>query len=465
MTTTELIAAPRAVDAKGWAALPVLLAGTFMVVLDFFIVNVALPAMQADLGASSTALEWVVAGYGLTLAALLVPAGRLGDRHGRRSAFGAGLALFTLTSAACGLAWSPGVLVAARFAQGAAAALMSPQVLSIMGVVYRDADRVRAMSVYGIVLGVAAAGGQLVGGALIQSGLGWRACFLINVPVGLAALAALRRCVPESRSEDGMRIDALGVVLVTLGLVDVVLPLVEGPAHGWPAWTWVCLAAAPLTLGAYAARQLRTAHPLTPPALFRDPDVRAGLITQLLFWGQQAAFFLVFALYVQPGRGLDALQAGLVFTIVAAAYLAASARAPALTERHGARLTVAGGVVLAAGHLALAVVAGAVGVAGSLLELVPGLVLVGTGMGLCITPLTATVMQIAVRRPDLAGSASGVLSAVQQVGNAVGVAVTGVVFFGALDAGYGRAFSLGEYQLAAVSAAVAVTAAVLRRRG
>src|SRR5690242_2694550 len=184
-----------------WAALAVVLTGTFMVVLDFFIVNVAMPAMQTDLHAGTGAIEWVVAGYGLTFATLLITAGRIGDRFGRRRAFSAGLALFTLASAACGLAWSPGALVAARFVQGAAAALLSPQVLSIIGLAYTGPDRVRALSVYGIVLGVAAAGGQLLGGVLVQSdvaGLGWRSCFLINVPIGALALALAPRLVPES---------------------------------------------------------------------------------------------------------------------------------------------------------------------------------------------------------------------------------------------------------------------------
>ena len=454
MTTTELVAAPpAALDARRWAALPVLLAGTFMIVLDFFIVNVALPAMQTDLGASSGALEWVVAGYGLTFATLLIAAGRLGDRYGRRRMFGAGLALFTVTSAACGLAWSPGALVAARFAQGAAAALMSPQVLSIMGVVYQGEDRVRAMSVYGLSMGLAAAGGQLIGGVLIGSGLGWRACFLINVPVGIAALAALRRSVPESRAQGDARIDVLGVVLVTLGLTDIVLPLVEGRAHGWPAWSWLLLACAPVTLTLYALHQRRSDHPLTPPALLRIAHVRAALITQLCFWSQQAAFFLVLAIYLQPGRGLSALQAGLVFTITAAAYLVASAKAPALTERHGLRLVVAGGLSLAAGHLALAA-----GADHALAALVPGLLLAGVGMGLCITPLTATAMKVG---PELAGSAAGVLSTVQQVGNALGVAVTGVIFFGITSITH--AFAVSELQLACVSLLVAAVAA--RRAG
>lgn len=451
--------APSRLTTSPWVALPALLAGTFMVVLDFFIVNVALPAIQTDLGATSGAVEWVVAGYGLTFAVLLITAGRLGDRYGRRRMFGLGLALFTVASAACGLAGSAEALVVARFAQGATAALLSPQVLSLMNGLYDGEQRVRAMAIYGVAMGLAAVGGQLIGGALIESGLGWRGCFLINVPIGVAALAVLRRTVPESRDAGARRLDVVGTVLVTLGLIDVVLPLVEGRAHGWPAWTWLCLGAAPITLGAFALHQRRVASPLVPPALFREPAVRAGMLTQLLFWSQQAAFFLVFALFLQPGRGLDALQAGLVFTIVAVTYLAASAQAPALTERHGDRLVAAGGAVLGAGHLLLALTAG-----DGLAALVPGLALVGAGMGLCLTPLTTAVMAVAVRRPELAGSAAGVLSTLQQVGNALGVAVTGVLFFGALDRGYDHAFAVSEYQLAGLGAAVALTAGIALRR-
>src|SRR5689334_8221207 len=314
MSTPEIaLPLPRLARSR-WAALPVVLAGTFMVVLDFFIVNVAMPAMQADLHAGSGAIEWVVAGYGLTFATLLVTAGRLGDQLGRRRMFSLGLGLFTLASAACGLAWSPGTLVAARLVQGVAAALLSPQVLSIIGVAYAGTDRVRALSVYGIVLGLAAVGGQLVGGVLVQAdvaGLGWRSCFLINVPVGLAALALAGRAVPESRGAETRRVDLVGTVLLTSGLTAVLLPLVEGRAHGWPLWTWLSLAAAAVLLAVFAAHQRRLAStggaPLLDPALFADRGFSAGLLTQLVFWCGQASFFLVLALYLQMGRGLDAL--------------------------------------------------------------------------------------------------------------------------------------------------------------
>jgi EmrB/QacA subfamily drug resistance transporter len=442
-----------------WAALAVVLTGTFMVVLDFFIVNVAMPAMQSDLHAGTGAIEWVVAGYGLTFATFLITAGRLGDQLGRRRMFSLGLALFTLASAACGLAPSPAVLVAARLVQGLAAALLSPQVLSIIGVVYTGPDRVRAISTYGIVLGLAAVGGQLIGGVLVQAdiaGLGWRSCFLINVPIGLIALAIAARAVPESRVEGANRLDLVGTALITLGLVDVVLPLVEGRQHGWPTWTWLCLGAAPMTLGLFVAHQRRLSRrggaPLLDPALFRERAFSAGLVTQLVFFASMASYFLVLALYLQQGRGLDALQAGLVFTILAGAYLVASAYAPGLTPRLGRRLPAIGGLVLAAGHGLLALSVADIGVGGSVALLVPGMLLEGAGMGLIITPLTSTVL--GNLEPQNAGAAAGALSTMQQVGNALGVAVTGVIFFGALDRGFGHAFEVSLIQLAVLGAAV-----------
>jgi MFS family permease len=223
-----------------WAALPVLLAGAFMVVLDFFIVNVALPSMAADLGASESSLEWVVAGYGLAFAAFLITAGRLGDDVGRRRAYAVGLAVFTVASAACGLAPSPTTLVLARVAQGVAGAVVMPQVLSIVGVTYRGDDYVRALSLYGVALGLAAVGGQVIGGALVQTdvaGLGWRGCFLINVPIGLAALALTPRLVPESRAPRRSPLDLAGAAALGIGLVAILLPLIEGRQQGWPAWT------------------------------------------------------------------------------------------------------------------------------------------------------------------------------------------------------------------------------------
>jgi MFS family permease len=448
--------------------------GTFMIVLDFFIVNVALPSMQADLHASASAIEWVVAGYGLTCAVLLIAAGRLGDLYGRRLAFAAGLAVFVVASAACGFAPSAGVLIAARIVQGIGAALVSPNVLSIIGVAFPGPARVRAITIYGLVLGLAAAGGQLIGGVLIQAdflGLAWRTVFLINVPVGLVALALTWRQVPESRAGQpaavpGRRgLDVTGMILIILGLSALVLPLIEGVNLHWPAWTWASLAAAPVLLAAFAAHELRQARrgraALLDLALLRQRALAAGLATQLVFWCGQASLFLVLALYLQAGRGLDPLQAGLVFSVMAGAYLIASLRAPALTVRYGRSLAAAGALILAAGHGALLLVIAGLGVGGSVLWLAPGLLLVGGGMGLCLTALNTSVLAHAT--PQTAGAISGAVSTTQQVGNALGVAVTGVIFFGALRGGYGHAMVLSLAELAALLVTVAALTRLLPR--
>jgi MFS family permease len=238
----------RAAVASPWAALPVVLAGTFMVVLDFFIVNVALPSMQAETHASSGAIQWVLAGYALTSAVFLIAAAQLGDRIGRRRALIAGLLLFTLASAAAGAAGSATTLILARLAQGAAAAVVMPNVLSIIGATFQGPDRARALGIYGLVMGLAAVSGQLIGGALVQAdvaGLGWRACFLINVPVGAAAVALAPRVVPESHGERKGAIDLPGIALATLAATAIVLPLVEGRQLSWPLWTWVTLTTIP----------------------------------------------------------------------------------------------------------------------------------------------------------------------------------------------------------------------------
>jgi EmrB/QacA subfamily drug resistance transporter len=446
--------------ASEWTPLPVVLAGTFMVVLDFFIVNVALPSMQTDLHASGGAIEWVVAGYALTSAVFLIAAARTGDAIGRRRTFSFGLGLFTLASAACGVAATPEMLVLGRLVQGVGAALLMPNVLAIIGVTYAGPRLARALGAYGLVMGVAAASGQLIGGSLVQAnlaGLGWRSCFLINVPIGLAALALAPRLVPESRAQRSSRLDLPGTALLTAAVTAVVLPLVEGRQHGWPAWTWISLGAAPLILMTFVAHQRRLAarggDPLLPPALFASRAFSAGLVTQLAFWSGQASFFLVLALYLQQGRGLSALDSGLVFTILAVSYVIASAQAPKLVARHGRRLIAVGALVLASGHGLLLAAVAHIGVGGSIAELVPGLLAIGAGMGLLIVPLATTIMSCA--EPANAGAASGAMTTMQNVGAALGVAITGVIFFGALHGGYAHALELSLAQLGVLLLAVA----------
>jgi EmrB/QacA subfamily drug resistance transporter len=474
MTTEQITPARFARPVAGlrasrWLPLPVVLSGTFMVVLDFFIVNVALPSMQSDLHASNGAVEWVVAGYALTAAIFMIPAGRLGDRFGHRQMFALGLALFTLASTACGVAATPTELVLARLVQGAAAALMMPNVLAIIGILYSGADRARAISAYGTIMGLAAVGGQLIGGALIAldpAGLSWRACFLINVPIGALALVLVPRVLPPSRRDIASRLDLTGTVLATTALIAIVLPLVEGRQLGWPAWTWIALGTAPVLVAALVVHQRRLGRrggrPLLDLTLFRERSFSAGLLTQLCFWGGQASFFVVLALYLQQGRGLRPLSAGLVFTILAAAYLASSITAPALSARHGRNVILAGALVLASGHALLLGAVLIVGVGGTVAALIPGLLLVGAGMGLVLAPLATTILE--TMQPERAGAASAMLTTFQNVGNAIGVAITGVLFFGALHAGYSRAFEVAAGELALLLLGVAMLSRLLPRR-
>jgi EmrB/QacA subfamily drug resistance transporter len=449
----------------------VLMAGTFVFVLDFFIVNVAIPSTQAELGASDSQVQLIVATYAIAISALMILGGRLGDLFGRRRLFMVGLALFTASSALCGAAPGVTALLVGRVLQGIGAALFAPQVLSIIGVTFDGDERRRAVTTYGLTMGLAAAGGQLIGGALIALNLfdlDWRTCYLVNVPIGIAALALASRAIVESRVEGDRRLDFLGAALAGATLVAIVLPLVEGRRQGWPAWTFVCLAAAvPLAL-AFVRRQRRLAAtggaPLVHPDLFRERAFTVGVLASVVFYAGMASFFLVLAVYLQEGCGLSALDSGLVFTGLAGGYLAASLGAEALAPRFGRQVLAAGGIVRAVALAGLALTVGAIGTGGSPLLLVPALTVDGIGMGLLTAPLVATV--VGGMDPRHAGAASGVLSTANQVGNTIGVAAVGAVFYGALgpNGDYAGAFELALVAVAAVCLAVAALVQLLPGR-
>ena len=465
---TESTEAPRDTARAQNLTLLVLLAGVFMTTLDIFIVNVAIPATQRDLHASPAAIQWIVAGYGLTVAAGVITAGRLGDMFGRRRMYALGMALFTAASAACGMAPTANILIASRVVQGIGAALLSPQTLAISGTAFEGAKRVRAFTAYALAMGLAAVFGQLIGGVLIDlnfSGLGWRSCFLINVPVGAVALTLVPRAVPESRAEGAARtrLDVPGVVMVSGALVATVLPLIQGQSQGWPLWTWLSFGAALVLFGAFGWYQGRLAaaqkSPLIDPALFRSKGFTRGIIAQIVFWMGQGSFFLVFALYVQLGRGLDALHAGLIFTPIGVGYLLTSMVAQKLTARLGRQTAAVGTLLMAVSLIDLIVTLHLTGTHGSLLWTIPALVGDGAGMGLAIGPLAAGAMGRVA--PHHTGAASGVVSTVMQVGGAVGVAVIGIVFYSALGssttpAAYTHAFTAGLELLVGVAVAVTV---------
>ncbi len=452
-----------------WLALPVILGGTFMVTLDFFIVNVAIPSIQRDLGTDPAATEWLVAGYGLAYAALLITGGRLGDLFGRRRLFCVGLAVFTLASVACGLAPSAGLLILGRAMQGAGAALLAPQVLASLGAIYVGADRARAFAAYGVVLGLASACGQVIGGSLIRLdlfGLGWRACFLVNLPIGVAALLLAPVTVPESRAASGSRLDITGAMLVTLGIASLLLPLIEGRMHGWPVWTWLSFAAAATLSVVFVAQQRRRAArglaPLIDPALFRNRGFGTGLLAALTLFGGVASSFFVLALYLQQGRGLAPLPSGMVFSTMALAFTATSLSAGRIARYLGRPTLVPGALGMALGLGALGLTVGCIGVGGSVGWLVAPLLIDGAGMGLVMAPLAATVL--AGLPGHHAGAAAGVLVTAQQLANALGVALVGLVYFGMQRHGdYTGAFTASAGCLAALTLVLAGLVWRLRR--
>jgi MFS family permease len=448
--------------------LAILLSGIFLVVLDFFIVNVALPSVQRDLHAGDTTLEWLVAGYGLAFGGLLLVAGRLGDRWGRTRTFGTGVALFVIASAACGLAPDSSTLMVARVLQGAAAAAVAPTVLALIGDVYAGPHRLRALGIYSTVMGVAAASGQLIGGVLIHAdiaGLGWRTIFLVNVPIGIAAVALAPRALPLDRTSADAGVDVTELLLSTAVLVGVMLPLLEGRTAGWPLWTWACLAASVVLAGLLRARGAalrRNGHrPLLDLAPLAPRPVAFGIVAQTMLFVGMASYFLVLALYLQQGRGLGPLSSGLVFSILAVSYMVGTRQAAGFVVRLGRGATIAGAALFGAGHLLQLAAVERLGVDGSVLWLAPGLAVAGLGMGIALAALVGTVM--ATVEPADAGTVSGMFSTMQQIGNALGVALVGNVYFGLLDRGSADAFAASLGCLVVTTVAVGVMALGLPR--
>ncbi|MGN9837516.1 MFS transporter [Nonomuraea sp. H19] len=435
-------------------ALPVVLVAVYMTTLDFFVANLAVPSIRTDLGADDAAVQLVIAGYGLAYAASLIVSGRLGDLYGHRRVFAAGLALFTLASAACGLAPDAVSLVAARVAQGVAAALLAPQVLALLGVMYEGAALARAFTWYGSAVGLAGVSGQAIGGLLVAADpleLGWRACFLVNVPIGAAALALTGRLLPRTGGSGTRRdLDLAGAALVGAGLVAVVLPLVEGREQGWPPWTWLCLAGAAPILAAFVRRQRRLAAagraPLLDLAVFEERGFAAGLVAVALLFGTSAGLSFVLALYLQEGLRLGPLAAGAVCTALNAGFLLGALRAGRVPP------IVAASVVL----LGLGLLGHFVGAAPYQVAL--ALLVTGAGMGLLMSPLISSVLSGV--RPERAGAAAGVLGTVQEAGGVLGGTVTGAAFFGALDGGWDAATLAGVAVL--VTGALGVLAYAVR---
>jgi EmrB/QacA subfamily drug resistance transporter len=412
-----------------------------MDLLDTTIVNVAIPSIGATLGADKAALEWVVAGYATAFAVLLIVGGRLGDSHGYRRMFLIGIALFTATSLACGLAPTAFALQLFRALQGASAALMVPQVMALVQVMYPPEQRYKVYTVFGFLGGFSAALGPIVGGLLIDAdwfGLGWRLTFLINLPIGLLSLAAGMRLLPRGRGTHPVPVDLLGAALSIAILFAILAPLIEGPNRGWPA-SLVLLLAATVPLAAGTVQYLRwrqAAHgnALVNPGLFRRRKVATGLLCTMCINPVLPGYLLVMTFVLQTGIGLTPSQMAYICAPIAVGAMGGiTLLGPRLYQRFGVRVLMIG-----AGVTSTSLCLAAWSTHGGLLQQWPMVLAqfgMGLGMGLCGPQLSNATLQD-VPMAD-AGVAAGLLTAVQQIAAALGVALGGLLFFHGLGAAGG----------------------------
>ncbi|MFJ5613597.1 MFS transporter [Streptomyces sp. NPDC093221] len=402
-------------------ALPVLLTGTFMGFLDSFIVIVGVPSIAEDLKASIADTQLVLSIYVVTYGAALVIGGRLGDRFGRRLMFGIGMAAFTLFSLGCALAPSLLVLVAMRAFQGFAAAVMLAQVLATIQAVYEGEPRRRAVLAYTTVLGAAATLGQLIGGGLLAvdiAGVGWRALFAINVPIGLAALLLVTRAIPETRAPEPVPVDVLGGGVLAGALIPLLLGLGLGPDHGWPWIAWVLLGGGAVIATAMPRVERRAAAPLLSRQLLRQRSIRLGLVATVAFYVGNSATLLGMTLYLQEGLGIGALGAGLAYLPLGVAYMATTLAARRPGAPTGPPAMLWGSLVMFA-SLVAAICAALAGAGAVVIALMTAGF--GAGMGFAYPAIIASVLA-RVREGD-EGAASGVLLTTTQVANAVGFAL------------------------------------------
>ena len=417
-----------------WLGLTVTLTGAFMAIMDAFIVNIALPSIRADLHASFGEAQLIIAAYGLTYSVGLITGGRLGDLYGRKRMFMAGLGAFTLASLGCGLAPTPGVLIAARIAQGLSAAAMFPQVLSWMRVTFTEpAERARAFAALGLTQGLGSIAGQIVGGMIVSADFwGWRPIFLINVPVGLIALVLAARVLDESKAR-AQKLDLAGAALSAIALSFMLYPLIQGRERGWPAWMLAMLVLSVPALLMFIDHQrlksLRDDAPLMDTRLFGHRAFVLGIAALFLLCTTLFSFFVILAFVLQAGLGLSPLWAAYIFLPLAVTYVTASYMAGRLGGAHARMLLIVGGIGLTLGYGAMA--AAHQWLAAYPVAFVPGMIWLGVAQGFLFTPLLNTILSNVPAQH--AGIASGVASTMQQAGGAFGVAVVGLIFFGAVQ--------------------------------
>ena len=419
-------------SSRRWWVLAIVVAAQFMFGVDAFIVNVAIPTIAADLHATPTQIESVIAIYLIAYATLVVTGGRLGDIHGTKNVFLAGVLGFTATSLWCGLAQSGAELIIARLAQGATAALMVPQVLATLHLLFTDESRSRAFGIYGIVLGLAGAAGFLLGGLLVTIDLahtGWRSVFFVNVPCGFVIAAAAWRIMPSVPRRAGTRLDIKGSVLLFAGLLCLIGPLLFGHDVGWAPWLWAVMAIGGAILFAFVRLErivARAGMPLIDLTLLADAAFLRGLGAAFFFFAANLSFYLVMTLFMQRGVKIPPLAAGLAFVPLALAFVVASRHSGARARHRGTRVLIEGCMLQIAGLAGLALVVVYVDAPTPIL-LALVMIIFGYGQGMVMAPLSGAVLSSV--KPVAAGSASGMYGTIAQIGNAAGVAAIGAVYF------------------------------------
>lgn len=422
-------------DPRRWLALPVLLLGAFLPILDFNVVNLALPAIRQNLGASASEVQFVISAYAATYAVFLITGGRLGDWLGRKRMFTWGVAGFTLASVLCGTAWSPVALIAGRILQGLTATAMAPQVIASIRVLFPPAEQGTALGLYGATFGLGNILGQILGGVLVSSqpfGFTWQAIFLINVPVGLLALIGGLLFLGDSKADHAQKLDVGGVVLLSATLGLLIYPLVEGREMAWPLWIVAMLAASPIALAAFIHYERRLTErggvPLVDMSLFRESGFAIGVVMALLYY-MLSAFYLTFSVYLQGGLHLTPLAAGLQTLPFGIGYFLASFASSRIMRSLGPRALTLGFIIQVVGFGAVALTV--LGVFGGTLEL--SLFVAGIGFGIVMPSVIKAV--IGGIAPRHAGLASGIVISTFQIGAALGVAIVGGMFFSVLGDG------------------------------
>jgi MFS family permease len=455
-------------SSRRWAVLAIVVAAQFMFGVDAFVVNVVIPTIAVELDTSAAQVEGVIAIYLIAYATLVVTGGRLGDIYGTKNVFLAGVLGFTVTSLWCGLARSGPELITARLAQGATAALMVPQVLATLHLLFSDSSRGRAFGIYGIVLGLAGAAGFLLGGVLVTldlAGLGWRTVFFVNVPFGLVIIGAALKIMPPVPRRAGTRLDISGAVVLFAGLLCLIGPLLFGHDMHWSPLVWLVMAAGVAIIAAFLRLERAVANgggmPLIDLALLSDTAFMRGLCAAFFFFFANLSFYLVMTMFMQTALHIPPLRAGLVFVPLALAFVVASRHSGARARQRGTLVLIEGCAIQVAGLAALALTVASVDAPGAwLLALV--LIIFGYGQGLVMAPLSSAVLSTV--KPASAGSGSGMYGTMAQIANAAGVAAIGAVFFAIEAANSARLGLFAASALFALSiAASAVFLSWMRR--